>query len=715
MHHGIDLSDVSPDRRTWRFRFFAMLIAAWAVVGSVGGASERQAVRKTHSTPDVETTEQTAGESAEKLARAALTAALSHDSRNLAQIYARARARESANEPGDAEPLSEAIAYLFLSSLQDRSEFLREAEQAVRLTTDEDIRHTILQALLDDEYYELRQLERENRFNRVSGIFNRVSSSLSKLALLQPQDAVQLLLDGAYAMRKARNTTERERRILFLGKKFLERYPQAPERSEVEARLSELAAKLRRERAEQEWLAGQAALQTQDLRAAIFHFENATLLDTSHTKARESLDQARQLEREKNEQLATVVAVSRWEDSLSQIECEHLEQAARALMRADQETLGQLLRTPSPLGDSIRFAQCALRERSGDHDGAVAQLQELARNGNGPGSLAAAALLDTPSYHLDAAYDRAVASLREQRKRFILSGKRSTEDTAYALGSATVQNIGGQLANVPALFFTDMLVRGVAEQFRTQVAIDGVVDAGAAYIRRFPGSPRSVEIAREISDLSSKAGDPERTRAYLELAGDEDPEKLAKIRDEEARRLYASAAEAQDLVTRKRFLAQIVREYPESTIAATARRELGKIAPLVEPGSIVLPRDMLTRDRGFVEALNLPHEWIDGNHRNGELAPEGIAFDAKGERFAYKLLGQDDFEIRKLGAASRDKILARARALQQTAIGRAKGQAMSRRRILPLAIEGGAGASGVELAPKLVPFPEPKQDSPSPD
>ena len=644
---------------------------------------------------------------AETVARSAIAASLSKDLSKLHLLYEESLNLNDESPHQGKVPLYEAIGYLYISSLSDRESFLKAAEEGVRQTRSEEIRWRLLQALLDDDYYELNQLKGQDKFNKFTRVFNRASTSLSKLALFQPQDAAQLLLDSAYSIRKARSTTERERRMIYLCRRFLAEYPDAPEREEVQLLLDQLTNKLRRERVEQSIVAGQIALDAQDYRAAIFHLENAKLLDSSHTKALELLATAQKEAEEAEEARALSVSVAPWEDKLSPQEQKALEASVRALFCHDDAALSRLAAEVPSLADSILYARAALTEQKGSHDEACNLLADVAREfENRPGGRAAAALLATPSYNLDSAYDEAVQKFIEERKRFILTGKRSTEDNAYVLGSAALDNIGQNAVNIPALFFTDMLVRGVAEYFRTQVAIDGVIDAGAAYIRRYPGGTRAAEIAKEIAMLSQKSGDPARSRTYLEYSGPADASQTKKIRENEARELFESAQKSTDLVSKKRLLEHLLNSYPDTKIAKTASRELARIPPNLEPGSIVLPRKMLAKDPELLEALGLTPEVVDGNKRNGELSEEGIAIDGEGRRFSYKFSQSQEFEIKEVPREKRTWILARARALHTSFAYELKAKETLHHQIVPLQIEGGAGSGGVEVAPKLIPYPD---------
>ncbi len=655
-----------------------------------------------------ETAENVAALSAEEpIVRSAVSAALRKDRQSLANLHTEL-VRKRGHAPKAELHIADAVRYLFIMSAPSREEFLQYGEEAVREYRNEELRLRLVQALLDDDYYELAQLKGQNRFNRFTRVFNRASSTLSKLALFQPQDAVLLLFDAAFSMRKARSTSEQERRMIFLAKRFLAEHPQALERAEVEELLRQLSEKFRRDRYEQEILAGQAALDAGDFRNAIYHFESAVRLETTSTEAQQLLARAKEASQAAEQLRYDWVGVTEWETKLTVAEEAQLGEAVRALMAGEERKLASLADQSPTLRDSVAYARAALAEARGLHDNAIVLLEDLRTQlPDTPGGRASAALLETPSYNLDSAFDRAVAALAQERKKFIVTGKRTTDETAYAAGSAMIQSP----TYVPALFVTDMLVRGVAEHFRTQLAIDGVVDAGAAYIRRYPGSARATQIAEQLSQLALRGGDPARSRVYLSLAGDERPDRLAKTRENEARQLYARAAESRDLLSRKKLLQQIVTDYPETKIARTAERELAKLQPTLEAGAIVLTPKMLARDKDLAAALGIMPELVDGNKRNGELAAEGIALTADASRYSFRTADGADFLTRTVAADKRVWVRARAIALQSTFAFQATGKEVVQKRILPIQIEGGAGSGGVEVAPKLLPYPEPQDEA----
>lgn len=647
-------------------------------------------------------------EAEDPLVRQALSAALSGNRLELQNAWKLAVAREQA--AGDQRPLrtSEAMNYLFNCTLRNREQFLLGQELALADARSEEFRASILWSLLSDEYYELALLKGENRFNRFTRLFNRTSSAVSRMALFQPQAAAQLLLDAVHVGRKGRMPTDRERRMVYLGRTFLDKHPEAPEAREVRELLAQLGRKLDAERAHRDKLAGQSMLEGGRPQTAEFHLERAVLLAPNDRDAREALEKARKARDEMAARAARAMAVSTAEGQLGPADLQVLELACRALMRRDGHALSAAGSQSKALKDSVIYALACLTERNGYHQDALQRLDNLARSmPDTPGGRAATAALANPSYHLERAFDDAMARFKKRQREFILSGNRTREDTVFALSDAALQAPSQAAVGLPALFFTDVLVRGVAERFRSHVAADEAVDAGARLLARWPESPRAREVAAQVAELARRGGDLDRAEVYQETAGG-DPETDMKLREERARALLRQAMDSPDFVQRKRLLEEAARTYPDTRVAATVARELAKLPPTLEPGSIVLIPKMLERDPRLAAALGVAPELVDGKKSNGELADEGLAIDGRGEKAAWRLRDGDTFYTVPIPEASREQILAAARQLRASYARSEAGKQKGKNRWFPFSIEGGAGAGGVEVAPKVQPY----QDDP---
>jgi hypothetical protein len=648
----------------------------------------------------------------ESRTNAALSAMFSGDRRRLAELYQESLAEEQ--QEGNEMPLrqSDSILYLYNSSQRDRERFLLGMELAATEARSEELRTRILLSLLDDEYYELNQLSVQNRFNKFTRVFNRASASLSKLALFQPQDAAQLLLDGAYSLRKARDTTERERMIVYLADAFLKKYPDAPESPEVREFREQLRGGMRVDWAKREELAGGLALARGNYDAAEFHLENAVLLNPDDGDTSAMLSRTRTQWGAAERAAVASISVSRAESGLDRDSNTALAKALRAVLLDRKEDLEQLAAQAAGIADSVQYALAGIEERHGAHDAALARLASLAQSApDSPGGRAAAASLDNPAFNLDQRYGEAVAEMKERQRKFVLTGNRSAEDGAYAAGSAAIQGVGQGAAGVGALFLTDVLVRGVAERFRTHIEVDEVIDAGALYIRRYPKSARSQEIAAQMADLTRKSGMYERSGEYLELAGADTPEKKAKLRENQARKMLDDALRDDDLAARKTALERIATEYGDTKVSAKAARELAKLQPTITERSVVLSRKALERDPDFVQSLGIDPSLVDGNRRNGEMSDEGLAIDIVGRRFSYKLRGGSDFMEGRVPKEGADEILAHAVAIFKSDQFRQTGKDALFRQKVPIAVQGGAGGSGVEIAPKIIPFKTSEKDA----
>jgi hypothetical protein len=644
--------------------------------------------------------------------RAALSACLDGRRAELTKLYRQCLELESrANDDGSLRE-SDSILYLFNSTLTDREDFLLAQELAAKDARNEELRLRILLSLLDDEYYELNQLKGQNRYNKFTRIFNRASSSLTKLAMFQPQDAAQLLLDGVYSLRKAKVTTNRERKMVYVGNVFLEKYPEAPEAAEVRELLANLRIKLNADEAKREQSLGKLYADHGNYVAAEFHMENAALTEPGNAETSSQLTALRHESAAAETALARSLAVSPAEKHFDSETAGLLGQAVKAAVTADLQRMEKLAGKESKLQDSAAYACASLIEAGGKHDEALQRFAAVAASGpDSPGGRASAAVLRNPAYNLDQQFALAAKEMREERKKFILTGRRSSDESAYLYGSAAIQGTASGAGAVGALFFTDILVRGIAEQFRTQVGVDEVVDAGARYLRKYPSSSRSRQIAYEISELSRQSGGFAQSKDYLEQAGADTPERLAKLRENEARKYHDQAMSAGDPAARKQVLQHVVDKYGDTKIAKTAAKELAKLQPTIGENSIVLTRKMLSRDAEILTSLGLSPGLADGKKSNGELDDLGVAFDPPGKRFAYRLKGETEYRVSDTPSKDRERLLTRAKELRDTYLRNEEAKETLIRQKLPFAVEGGAGSSGVSVSPKLIPAKERDKDS----
>ncbi len=641
------------------------------------------------------------------VARQAIISALVGDDDALRQSYALAQQRRA---PSGGIGTAEAIYYLYNCTRDSREEFLAGQEILAANARDKDWRNRVLLSLLSDEVYELNKLEGQNRFNKFSRVFNRVSTSLSQLVLLQPQAAASLLWDGIYSFRGDKPATVKERKMVYLCDQFLRKYPNAPERNEVVALRQELKQKMIADRAKALTQAGQSAMTEGQFHVAEWHLEKAALLRPADAETSQLLAQARTLKIRKDEVRGLTLGVSSYESRLPEAQAAAIGTMARALIKGDVESLTDVRQNVPGMWDSVDYAYAAISERRGNHAEALNRLNSLAGSAPAtPGGKAATKLLDNPNYNLNDSYQKALAEMASEKSKFIWTGRRTKDDTVYAAGSAAIQNAANPVA-VPMLFGMDAAVRAISEKFRTQVSVDGVIDAGARYLRKYPETPRSQEIARQLATLSKKAGDYEGSLEYLNEGGGGSPEEIAKLKENQAKALFEQAKSSADLLEKRRLLSQLLKEFPDTKIARNSgAKEQEKLPPALADDTLVLPAEALKRDPKLAQYLGVAAHFVDGSKGNGEVTDEGIAITASADSVEFRLRGETQWRRAPLMRDYRDWIMTAAQQLRQEYMSITEARDQQYRQKLPFAVEGGVG-SAVDIAPKILPHPTSQQD-----
>ena len=642
------------------------------------------------------------------LAREAIIGAMTGNDEPMRRTYAAAQP-VAAGQAGIST--ADAIYYLYNCTRASREEFLAGQEILAANTKSKDWRNRILLSLLSDEIYELNKLEGQNRFNKYTRVFNRVSSSLSQLVMLQPQAAASLLWDGMYSLKKAESTTVKERKMIFLCDQYLKKYPDGAERADVLALQTELKHKMMAERAEQLGQAGRVAMGEGKFGLAVWHLEKAVLLNPTDQDTAKLLNEARVLGNRLDEIRSLTLGVSDVEARLAQPQAEAVGTVARAVLKGDIQSLESLRGSVPFVADSVDYAYAAITEKQGRHDEALNRLNLLTtRAPQTAGGRGARKLLDNPNYNLNESYLAALKEMSSERTKFIWTGRRTKDDNVYAAGSAAIQNVSNPIA-VPALFGLDAAVRAVSERFRTQINVDGVIDSGARYLRKYPNSPRSQEIRTQLADLSKKAGNFESSLEYLEQAGTGTQQEVAKLHENQARALLEKVQMSGDLLERRELLQELTTKYAETNIVRkNGAKELAKLPPALAADTVVLPAQALKRDSRLAQYLGVAPALVDGSGRNGEVSDEGLAITASADAVEFRLKGEDQWRRGALLTDGRDWVLTAARQLRQDFFASEEGRQLLARQRVPLSLDGGLGSGGIDAAVQVIPYPTTRQD-----
>jgi hypothetical protein len=316
----------------------------------------------------------------------------------------------------------------------------------------------------------------------------------------------------------------------------------------------------------------------------------------------------------------------------------------------------------------------------------------------------AAALADNPGWNPHARWLQAAADFDRRRKRYAITGGRGATDTAMAGASAAAQ-VGFGAA---ALFGTDIFFRSVAEGFRSRVDSDAAQDAAAYYLRRLPQGRHAAEMRRARVDLEKLAGN---TQAALELlanpdtAPPADEREISRIRERQARDQLVIALAQPDLPSRRSALEAIARDLGDTPSGRKAAERLAAMpgGGRAEASAIVVPRSILLANPEAATRLGVPAEWVDGKRANGELTNEGVVLSADGRTSSMRISTREGWRTQEMGRNGAAERLALARELAVVAAQEEEGHSLLSRRRLPLGIEGGAGGSGVDVSPRLLP------------
>jgi hypothetical protein len=559
-----------------------------------------------------------------------------------------------------------------------------------------------LLALAKDPQYWIRVLDRENRFNKFSRVFNRAVSSVTRLVMMQPGEAVSMVIDGARGGLANRDATVRERLMAFEARRFLELFPTSPDAGEVREMLGRLEVRLSEDRARWYWergvdasARGQWVLAQEYLRLAP--------LDQRTSNALEKLAESAA---NREEAAARMVAAGGGEQARPLAYRQAVLSLARNLSGGSAPSGWNVPAAQAAGSAAGQYAAAAAQARAGDLEGAVDALTALARDHpRSPEAPSAEMAVASPGWNPQVRWELSATELDQRRKRYALTGNRGPTDTALAGASAAAQAGAG----AAALFGTDIFFRSVAEGFRSRVDSDEAQDAAAAYLRRLPEGRLSAHLKRVRVDLEKLAGNPD---AALDLIADpqtapgSDRREVAKLRERQARDQLVQALQLSDLPARRGALERLARDLGDTPSGRKAAERLAGMpgGGAASASAIVVPRTILQNRPEAAAQLGVPADWVDGKRGNGELTAEGVVVAADGQSASMRTSSREGWRTQSLGKPGAQKRLALAQELALVAAEEEEGKSLLSRRRLPLGIEGGAGGSGVDVAPRLLPF-----------
>lgn len=325
--------------------------------------------------------------------------------------------------------------------------------------------------------------------------------------------------------------------------------------------------------------------------------------------------------------------------------------------------------------------------------------------------------LASPAANPELRWAMARRRVRGDRAAYVLLGSESGRDRAYVASSRLAQ-FWNAIGGLGIFYGVELAWRAGVAAFSPPAPAEEAADAAGAFLRAGAPPEKRREIAEWVARRHARAGEYDAARAALETYG---------ALDEEAR-LRLSRAEAKALLQRARGLApddpmraralDRAKELTEgTTLAATVEKET-KRRPREDEIEVradwATLRDWLG-DRAKLPA-GLPGEaaWFDGYLSNGEVDGAGIVIRAEGaspERIEASYGVRRGAELARFSEEVATADLApelaewiRARLAERA--GLRSDLKRLRRTSIPFEFTGGAGLSGVDFHPRLLPLEE---------
>lgn len=324
------------------------------------------------------------------------------------------------------------------------------------------------------------------------------------------------------------------------------------------------------------------------------------------------------------------------------------------------------------------------------------------------------AMMLDPAFNPDLQLERARATRRGQRFKYVLLGSDSNRERAYKAASGVTQTLNA-LHNIGILYVFEVLGRGIKIAVSPPTPDDSVLDAQARWLREAPNpeNPEARMIARSLAKSYDDRHRYQKARLALVHCGELTGKRLEQIDNDEARRLYLAAKKTPSGPGRDLLIGRIGEIAPSSKWMkkAKALNEKPEKKKKGEKVEFSVAWDAVARWSGRKLPAGLPGraEWFDHDPVNGEIAQTGPLFtDQDGAMtICYRVLYpdgprayEDKVEPGALPARLRNWLVL---AGDQRREASATAKRFDRLPV-PFEIIGGAGPSGVDLEPRLLPI-----------
>jgi len=559
-----------------------------------------------------------------------------------------------------------------------------------------------------------RKLLAENRYNKFTLLLNQSSMAVSGLFQGRLQPLFQLPIDLAYTLYRMNQSTPRERKSLFLLKQFFQKQPDSPEFEKWKKRISRLEQKKAKALFHQEYRFGRQFLEKDKLSRALFHFQNALVLDPSSKKAAKKIEEVLSVQAEAKRNRISSLFFLEGDDFFQDMkELGDYENLLYEALKHDQSLfLGQasafLATHPgSHYCDDVEYTMALAAKSFEKRHDQIRAMQNIRKKN--PGSNAAhraMGMLHNYRFNPYARLNEAQNNHRKKVWKYILWGKRDAGDQVY-LVSRTLPSLSmhGSFDNLGIMFFLDIGIRSMISLVSSPVSRNDLIDDFACFERSFVDDPQIPEIREKLTKWNAKQGEFSQALYYAEKQKDINPSKLKKLSDRQARKIYHLILQNPDKKKQLQYLNQLIAEHPKAPIVKNAHKMLDKLMEQTLYEFTISQNDLLL----YPEIRKLVSQCLDpclldGNKDNDEITNQGLLFVEHGPTL-YKTEARNSAQVLKLDAKTRKFLKIQAQTLGFRSQQDKSGGSKQEEETFPLEISGGVGSGGIEVYPSFLPIP----------